>query len=242
LFLDLFIAVVFLLAVFVGFQRGVIQPLLAEVGFLGTLVALLRYRAAYAAALERYLHTDTPVLPVVLGVALAIVLGWAGAWVGLRIHRMPVVRGFDGFVGIFVHAILAFVFLYLVVSALVVADHAFTPFETATKLTLAQVDQLRRTLEENPITGALGDTQSIKDLQAQAKSGGATLSSAPQLKAAELFYDDFLQPQLRQSKLAPYVLSVGSHIPVLGHVKPSDLPRALPSPAPSPAPTPTPRR
>ena len=243
MFLDLFIAIVFLLAVFVGYQRGVIQPLLAEVGFLGALVLLLRYRQPYAAALQRYLHTDTPVLPVVLAVAIAIVLGWAGAWIGLRIHRMPVVRGLDGFAGIFVHALIAIVFLYLAVSALVVADHAFTPLETATKLTLAQVDHLRRTLEQNPITAAIGDTQSIKNLEKEAGlPGGATLSSAPQLKAAELFYDDFLQPQLRQSKLAPYVLGVGVRIPFVGHVSPRDLPRALPTPRPSVTPSPSPKK
>src|SRR5207248_5481142 len=116
-------------------------------------------------------------------------------------------------------------------SALVVADHAFTPLENATRLTLKQVDQLRMTLEQNPSTSALGDTHSIKDLRDQARgASGASLSTAPQLKAAELFYDDFLQPQLRSSKLAPFVLQVGYHIPVVGHVKPSDLPRPLPTP------------
>lgn len=239
MFLDVFIAIVFLLAVFLGYQRGVIQPLLAEIGFLGTLVLLLRYREEYAATLQRYLHTDNPVLPVVLAVALAIVLGWVGGWAGGKVHKMPVVRGLDGLAGVFVHGLIATVFLYLVVSALVVADNAFTPIADATRLTLKQVDQLRTTLEKNPFTAALADTHSVQDLRAQARgSSGATLSTAPQLKAAELFFDDFLQPQLRASKLARTVLAVGYHIPVIGHVKPSDLPKPLPTPSPSPKATP----
>jgi hypothetical protein len=138
---------------------------------------------------------------------------------------MPVVRGVDGFAGVFLHTIVAIVFLYLAVSALVVADKAFTPLLSAAKLTLSQVDSLRQTLEMNPLTSALGDSHSIQTLQASARQpNGATLSQAPQLKAAELFYDDFLQPQLKSSRLAPWVLRIGDHVPLIGHITPADLP------------------
>lgn len=238
--LDIFIAVVFVAAVVVGFQRGVIAPFLAEVGFIGTLVVILRNRQPFAATVERFTHTNTPVLPVVFAVLLAIILSYVGGFVGARIHRMPVVRGLDGFLGLFLHTLLAVLFLYLVVASMVVADKAFTPILSATKLTLAQVDQLRAELDQNPITGALGDSHSIHDLQTQAKTpDGATLSSAPQLKAAELFFDDFLEPQLRSSRLAVWVLRAGSHIPFVGRIGPADLPK---SPPPSPAPTPSPTK
>lgn len=235
--LDIVIAVVFVAAVVVGFQRGVVAPFLAEVGFVGTLIVILRNRQDFAATVERLTHTNTPVLPVVFAVLLAIILGYVGGFVGTRIHRMPVVRGVDGFLGVFLHTGLAILFLYLLVSALVVADKSFTPIESAAKLQLAQVDQLRRELETNPITGALGDSHSMNDLRTEARSsGGATLSSAPQLKAAELFFDDFLEPQLRGSRLAVWVLRAGSHIPFVGRVTPADLPRG---PGPTPAPSPS---
>lgn len=239
--LDIFIAVVFVAAVVIGFQRGVIAPFLTEVGFIGTLLVILRNRNGWAALVERVTHTSTPVLPVVGAVLLAIIVGYIGGFVGARIHRMPVVRGLDGFLGLFLHTLLAILFLYLVVTALVVAHNAFVPLESAAKLTLAQVDQLKAELDRNPITGALGDSRSIKDLKTEAKSPtGATLSSAPQLKAAELFYDDFLDPQLRSSRLAVWVLRIGSHIPIVGHIGPADLPRGpAPSASPSPAPSPT---
>ena len=244
--LDIVIAVVFVAAVVVGFQKGVIQPVLTEVGFFGAIVVILSHRTAYANLIERLLHTDTPVLPVVLAVIIAIVAGFVGGQIGLRIRRMPVIRGVDGFVGVFLHALVAILFLYLLVSALVVADNAFTPLESAVKLTLAQVDQLRTTLERNPLTAALGDSQSMHDLQTQAgHGGGATLSTVPQLKAAELFFDDFLQPQLHSSRLAIWVLRVGYHFPLVGHVGPQDLPRgpvAQPSPSPTPSPAPSPHR
>lgn len=238
--LDIFIAVVFLAAVVIGFQRGVIAPFLTEVGFIGTLIVILRNRQPFAALVERVTHTNTPVLPVVFAVLLAIIFGYVGGFLGSRIHRMPVVRGLDGFLGLFLHTLLSILFLYLVVSALVVAHNAFVPLESAAKLTLAQVDNLKAQLDNNPITGALGDSQSIKDLKTQAGSpAGATLSSAPQLKAAELFYDDFLDPQLRSSRLSVWVLRIGSHLPFVGHVGPQDLPRG-PAPTPTPAVSPSP--
>jgi uncharacterized membrane protein required for colicin V production len=224
LVLDIVIAVIFVAAVVVGFQRGLLQPLLAEAAFLAALVIILRNRQGFAALIERLLHTDTPVLPVVIAVIIAIIAGFLGGQVGIRLHRMPVVRGVDGFLGVFLHALTAVIFLYLVVSALVVANLAFTPLLNAAKLTLAQVDTLRATLEMNPLTGALGDSHSMRDLQAEARSpNGATLSSAPQLKAAELFFDDFLQPQLRSSRLDVWVLRIGVRIPVIGHIGPADL-------------------
>lgn len=242
MFLDIFIAVIFVAAVVVGFQRGLITPLLTEVGFVGALVIILRNRQGYASLVERALHTDTPVLPVVIAVLVAIVAGFVGGQIGSRIHRMPVVRGVDGFVGVFLHALVAIVFLYLVVSALVVADKAFTPLLSAAKLTLAQVDSLRTTLEANPLTSAVGDSQSMHTLQVKAKGpNGATLSMAPQLKAAELFYDDFLQPQLKSSRLSPWVLRIGVHLPLVGHIGPGDLPKApVPAKSPTPAPSATP--
>ena len=242
--LDIFIAVVFLAAVVIGFQRGLIAPFLTEVGFFGTLIVILRNRNGWASWIEHLTHTDTPVLPVVGAVLLAIIVGYVGGFIGARIHRMPVIRGVDGFVGVFLHTLLAVVFLYLVVTAMVVAHNAFTPLESAAKLTLAQVDRLRQELDMNPITGALGDSQSIKDLKTQAKAPtGATLSSAPQLKAAELVYDDFLDPQLRSSRLAVWVLRIGVRVPVVGHIGPNDLPRGpAPSPSPSVNPSPSPKK
>ena len=238
--LDIVIAVVFLAAVIIGFQRGIISPLLAEIGFIGTLIVILRNRNGWASWIEHTTHTNTPVLPVVGAVLLAIILGYVGGFVGSRISHMPVIRGADGFFGVFIHTLLAVLFLYLLVSALVVAHNAFTPLESAAKLTLAQVDQLKRELDLTPITGARGDSRSIHDMQQQAKApSGATLSSAPQLKAAELFYDDFLDPQLRSSRLAVWVLRIGSHIPFAGRVGPADLPHG-PGPTPTPAGSPSP--
>jgi len=239
LVLDIFIAVVFVAAVVIGFQRGVIAPFLAEVGFIGTLIVILLNRTPFANTIEKITHTNTPVLPVVAAVVIAIVLAYVGGFIGGRVHRMPVVRGVDGFLGLFLHTLLSVLFLYLVVGALVVANKSFTPIESATKLSFAQVDRLREELALNPITGALGDSHSMHALQTQARgSGGATLSSAPQLKAAELFFDDFLNPQLRSSHLAIWVLRVGSHIPLAGHIGPADLPHGPTPPSASPSPSP----
>jgi hypothetical protein len=56
-------------------------------------------------------------------------------------------------------------------------------------------------------------------------------------------YTDFMQPQLHGSRSVPIILSIGQHLPVIGHVKPSDLhtfasPARTATPAHSPSPTP----
>src|SRR5438094_692943 len=67
-------------------------------------------------------------------------------------------------------------------------------------------------------------------------------------KLLQLIYTDFLQPQLHGSRIVPYILSIGQHIPVIGHVGPKDLkpvptttPVTCPSPTPKPTPSPSPK-
>jgi len=99
----------------------------------------------------------------------------------------------------------------------------------------------------NPITSAMvskSDLQALKS--AAAKSSGAHLDSIAGIHQLQQIYTDFLQPQLHSSRSAPFILSIGQHIPVIGHVKPSDLHSltasstrlATPTPAHSPSPTP----
>jgi hypothetical protein len=50
-----------------------------------------------------------------------------------------------------------------------------------------------------------------------------------------------MQPQLHGSRSVPIILSIGQHLPVIGHVKPSDL-HTFASPARTATPSPTPKK
>lgn len=237
--LDVLIAAVLLLALLVGYQRGIIQPLLVEILFFGALLIILHDRQSFSTGLQKYLSITNSFLDVVIALVIAFAAGYIGGVVGNRLRRMPGLRGIDGILGIFVHLAVAVVGLYIGVSALVVLDKAFSPIVKATTLNAKQVDQVRTTMGANPITGGLIDARDMKKLQADSnKPTGARVETTPQVRQLESFYFDFLQPQLVTSRLAPYVLTIGVHTPLIGHVGPTDLPKATVSPAPSPTPTP----
>jgi hypothetical protein len=235
--IDIAIAITLLIAVWVGYQKGVVQPLLVEIFFLGTLAIIVRDRQAFTSALNHYLHAN-PVLDVFLALIVALVAGFIGGQLGGMVHRMPVVRGVDGFLGIFVHAGFVLLVAYLLLSALVTLDKAFAPTLAAATLTANQVTSLRTAINSNPITASLVDDRDLAKLLKDSKTpAGAHITTVPQLDQLQSIYEQFLQPQLAGSRTAPFIMRIGQHIPVIGHAGPKDLP-AKPTPAPAASPTP----
>ena len=45
--IDIFVVLVLVVALITGYQRGVIQPLMAEIFFFGTLLAVFRFHDQY---------------------------------------------------------------------------------------------------------------------------------------------------------------------------------------------------
>jgi hypothetical protein len=236
--LDVLIAVIVLVAIFIGFQRGLIQPLLIEVLFFGTLLIFFHDRNGYLAFMERNFHANA-VLAIFLALIVAIVAAFGGGRLGGLIHRMPVVRGADGFFGVFVQGFLAIVLCYVLLSGLVVMDKAFRPSINAATLTVAQVQAMRKQLSSNGLVSNLVDWQDYKRLEDLARQqGGARISEAPQLNQVATAYGDVLQPQLSSSRLAPFVLGVGQHVPGVGRFGPKDLPKRAPKATPFPTASP----
>ncbi|TMF87485.1 MAG: CvpA family protein [Chloroflexi bacterium] len=242
MFIDIAIVVALLIAIYVGYQRGVVQPLLVEIFFLIALLIIIRDRHAYQAAMEKYLHTNA-VLDVFLALIVAVVAGFVGGQLGAMIHRMPVVRGVDGFLGVFVHAGFAILISYVLLSALVAFDKAFSPTVNAASLTLKQVQTLQSNIEGNPLAAFFVDEKDLAKLRQEATtSGGARLETVSQLSQLQNFYEQFLQPQLASSRAAPIIMSIGQKIPVIGHAGPKDLPKTAVSPTPKPSPSPSPTK
>ena len=223
--LDVVIVVVLLIALYIGYQKGIIQPLMTYLFFFGAIFLLYRERATYLSGVEKYLHANV-VLAVFAALIIAVLAGYGGSVVGQALHRMPIARGVDGFLGIFLNLAIAVGVIYFVLSGLIVFDRAFGPFSSNAKLTQAQVSTLANTVESNPITAILVDPKDLQKLKDQTKKGQATtLSQVSQLDNLNTFYQDFVRPQLKGSKLAPYMMRIGQKIPLLGHFGASDLPK-----------------
>jgi uncharacterized membrane protein required for colicin V production len=243
--IDAVIALALIVALFLGYQRGVIQPLMAEIFFFATLLLIFRFHDQYTNEMQKLLHIN-PVLSVFVALILAVILGAIGGAIGGAFHRLEAIRGIDGLLGVFVHVAVTVVVIYLAVSALVVLDNAFEPTLKSATLTLAQVNQLENFIASNPITSAMvskSDLQALKT--AAAKPAGASINSVAGIHQLQQIFVDFLQPQLHGSRAVPIILSIGSHLPFLGHVGPGDLkplPKVTPSPTPKVSPSPSPQK
>jgi uncharacterized membrane protein required for colicin V production len=243
--IDILVVLVLVIALITGFQRGVIQPLMAEIFFFGTLLVIFRFHDQYTTEMQKLLHLNA-VLSVFVALIIAVVMGAIGAAIGGAFHRMEAIKGVDGLLGIFVHGVVTLIVIYLAISALVVLDNAFGPALKTASLTLTQVNQLENQILSNPITSAMVSKSDLQNLKAAAaKTNAAHLDSVAGIHQLQQIYTDFLQPQLHSSHTVPFILSFGRHLPFIGHVGPSDLkPAPSPSPTPntSPSPTPTPKK
>jgi uncharacterized membrane protein required for colicin V production len=240
--IDIVVVLVLLLALFIGYQKGVIQPLMAEIFFFGTLLLVFRFHDQYTFQMEKFLHINA-VLSIFAAIILAIVMGFIGGAIGGAFHRIETIRGIDGLLGIFVHVAVTLVVVYLAISALVVLDNAFEPTLRSATLTLAQVNKLEDWIASNPITSAMVSKQDLKALKdAASTASGARLDSVQGIHQLQQIYTGFLSPQLHGSRAVPIILSIGSHLPVIGHVSQSDLhPAVTPAPSPTPSPTTSPK-
>ena len=237
--IDILVVLVLVIALITGFQRGVIQPLMAEIFFFGTLLIVFRFHDQYTTEAQKLLHLNA-VLSVFVALIIAVVAGAIGGGIGGAFHRMEAIRGVDGLLGVFVHVGVSLVVIYLAASALVTLDNAFQPALKSASLTLTQVNDLENQILSNPITSAMvskSDLQTLKD--AATKSNAAHLDSVAGIHQLQQIYTDFLQPQLHGSRTVPIILSFGRHLPFIGHVGPNDL-KPLPSPSPTPKTSPSP--
>jgi hypothetical protein len=223
--IDILIVLIVFGAGFVGFQKGFIQPLLAEVLFVGSLLVLLDNSDSYLNFMSGAFHANG-LLAAFVALLIAGVLGYAGFRLGGIIHRMPSVRGWDGFAGVFVQALVAIVFLYWLFSAMIVLEGVVAPSANNAALTLAQVRNLQKELDSNSLTAQLTRSQDFQALRNRAsKPGGGHVTDAAQLNQVVTFYQDLFRPQLASSRLAPWIMRIGEHIPGAGHFGPKDLPK-----------------
>ena len=244
--IDILVVVIVVVALITGFQRGVIQPLMAEIFFFGTLLVIFRFHDQFTTLLARF-HISA-VISVFVALIIAIVLGAVGGSVGGAFHRMESIRGIDGLLGVVVHVAVSLVIIYLAVSALVTLDNAFEPALSQASLTLTQVTSLESEILSNPITAAMVSKQDLDALKAAAqKNNAAHLDSVQGIHQLQQIYTDFVQPQLHGSRTVPFILGFGQHLPFIGHVGPNDLkplpatPTARPCPSPSPTAKTTPK-
>jgi uncharacterized membrane protein required for colicin V production len=222
--IDVLILLVVLGTAWLGFQRGLIQPLLAELFALGTLLVVLHNRTGFSDLMQALFRAGG-ILSAIIAVVLAVLMGYLGARLGGAIHKMPVVTGVDGFAGVWLQALTGIGICYVLISGIIVLNRAFTPLTTPA-VTSAQLQTLERQLSSNAFTSSAIDGQALHAFDARAaRPGGVKLADLPGVSTVQTLQRDMLQPQLAGSRLAPFVMNVGRRIPGLGPFGPRDLPK-----------------
>lgn len=241
--LDLVILVFVAAAVFIGYRYGTVQPVLALLGFVLVGVVLAGHWSGFSRFLDQRAHSNG-VVDALLILALAILIAWVGWKLGGFLHRMPIVRGADGLFGVVVCGLIAIWLLYGVLSIGAALGKGFDSTIGQTTTTEAQAQAIRIWVEGNPILRLLVSTSDVQQLEQAAKTPNnpnSAISDFASLQQAQTIYRVVFRSQLRSSHLAPIVMWIGQHTPIIGHEGPSDLPpRATPTPAVSPSVTPTP--
>jgi hypothetical protein len=234
--IDALTVLLVVVTVAIAYRRGTIQLLLAEIGFFGTWSIFLARWHGFASLFNDRLHISAA-FGVLVVLAIALVVGYLGSRVGGLIHRMPVVLGVDGLLGVFVHALVAVLIVYSLVSVMITLDRAYRPLVSATAVTAAQASALSREVRTQALLAAIADPADLAALRRDAsKPGGGHLSEYPSLHQLFSLYTNVAEPQLRSSRLASIVLTVGHHVPGFGPYGSHDLPpRQQPKPSPSPS-------
>jgi uncharacterized membrane protein required for colicin V production len=223
--LDLVILILVAVAVFIGFQRGLIQPLFAYLGVGIVALFVITHWTDYSTYLDRSFHIH-PIIVGLVAAALAVLGGYLGARLGGLIHRMPAVRGADGLVGVFVNAFIAVLVCYSLLSVLVALGKAFGTTATLNSLTAQQVAPMAQQIQNNPVLRSIVSQDDLTNLQRQSRAAPVTLTNYPTVRQLQTVYVEFAAPQLTSSRLAPIVLFVGDHTPFVGQYGPQDLPTA----------------
>ncbi len=241
--LDILIVLVVAAAVFIGYKRGTIQPVLSLVGFGLTALLLARRWSSYSRFLGQHFHSN-PVVDVLLVVVVALLVGYAGWRLGGFVHRMPVIRGLDGLLGVVVCGLVAIWLLYGLLSVAAALGKGFDGTIGQPATTEVQAQAIRVYVEGNPVLRLVvspGDVQQLEQAAKTPDNPNSAISNFTSLAQLQAVYRVFVEKQLQSSHLAPMVMWVGKHTPAIGHEGPADLPaRPTPTPGVSPSASPKP--
>jgi hypothetical protein len=213
--IDVLIVAALGLGIFFGWSRGVIQPLLAEAGFLLTAAFLLTHPGALNGHVPQGVSTPVALLAVTLGGGF--LAGIVAGVVARIAHRLPLVRQLDAGLGIVLHTLVAFVLVYLALSFLAVLNNVFTPLGDLDRIGPAAITALQGQVASNPALGTVVSQRTLEQLKLQAAAQPLQASALGDLGQMATFYDESVRPELARSRLAPLILDVGSHLPLIGH-------------------------
>jgi len=209
---DIAIVAVVVIGMVIGWRKGFITPVIAQVG------AALGLWTVFNSPLAGNLPSG----PVTLGggaaaaIAGGYVLGWVGPFLVGLISRFKLIKRLDQLAGVPLGAVAAGASVYLSLVGVVTVDGWLGPLHDKTALNQQDIAALQQMVVTNPAARAFADPAMLTALaEAAAKSPVATEQLA-KFSAAIAVYEHDVRPQLLDSHIAPAVLSLGEGLPIVG--------------------------
>jgi uncharacterized membrane protein required for colicin V production len=212
--IDVGIVVVLAFGIYIGWRNGLIGPLLAEGTFL-----IGYFIVSRNPSLAGLVPSSIPrayailILPGIVG----LVVGIVGRMVFQTFFRLPFTRQVDKVLGAVANGALAFVIVYVVVLGFVGAGTVLDPLATVTAIREPQIIAMQTLLKDNPQAAAMVPSAELGQLSSVASVQQAIpLTRLGQYAQVINYYESTLKPQLKSSVLAPIVLRLGAHLPIIG--------------------------
>ena len=210
---DLGIVVVIGLGVLIGWRQGLVAPFLAEGTFLLSYWIVSRHPTLASLVPAQI---PRPYAVIILPAALALIMGIVGRTLIGTVFRLPLTRSADRVAGAAANGAVAFVIVYAVLLGLVGAGTVLDPLLAVRALQPTQVSAMQFLLAQNPQAGAFVPASELSQLADVSRLQPVPLAQLGQYASVIDYYQHTLRPQLADSSLAPLVLSLGKHLPVIG--------------------------
>lgn len=211
--LDAVVIAAVALGAFAGWKRGFIMPLVAVAA---SLVGLYALYAGPGAGLVPGGAAGLGLGVVVVTVLGSFVLRLASGLVGV-VHRVGILQRADHVLGVPLGAATALIGVYVALVAVVSFDGVLAPFHGKPTIDQAAVAALRAALATNPQYSVMIDPGTLDAMAAQVATAAIPADQVAKFDQTLAYYEEDVRPQLLRSSIAPILLSIGEHAPLIGH-------------------------
>jgi hypothetical protein len=202
------------LGLYIGWSRGLLGPLLAEGTFLISYWVISTHPGLVSSLTPA--GVPRPLAIIGLPVVLALAVGVIGGIVLGAVFRIPLTRQLDKLLGAAVNGGVAFVIVYVLLLGLVGAGTVLGPITQAGLIGSSQVGVMRTLLAQYPQAAGVVPPGELGQLASATSAHPIPFADLGQYAKVIDYYEHDLRPALASSQLAPLILRIGSHIPVIG--------------------------
>ena len=213
---DLVVLAVVALAAFAGWKRGFIAPLFA------VSLSLVGLYGLYAGPAGSMVPTGAAGIGlgvVLIGIASTFLMRVGSALVSV-VHRVGILQKTDRVLGVPLGAATGLLTVYLALVAIVSFDGLIAPLHGKATVDQAAVAAVRAAVAANPQFAVMIDPGMLDTLAKQVATTAVPADQLEKFDQGLAFYEKTVRPQLLSSAIAPLLLGIGEHAPLIGrHVQ-----------------------